>query len=214
MIHPMKSRYRPNEKHEPMPADGALCDFKYESATTISTIVRSTPDMAWPWLAQIGRGGGYYAFDFITNSGCPSADYLLDIPEPRAGDKCALLGATHIVNPGVGLAWIKITSHMFHRRSGRTVSYKVAPSGSGSVIIARFATGADCFISLAGAKVAILAATFLIRRQLNTLRRMINSYPVRKATGNINRSISPQGHQRDTITFSQTAKPIPSAKRS
>lgn len=47
------------------------------SVTHAVTVRRSARDV-WPWLAQMGSGrAGWYAYDFIDNSGRPSAERIL-----------------------------------------------------------------------------------------------------------------------------------------
>jgi hypothetical protein len=48
------------------PGDDLISDAKV-SATRAITIRRS-PDVVWPWIAQLGQGrGGFYSYDFLEN---------------------------------------------------------------------------------------------------------------------------------------------------
>ena len=45
--------------------------------------IERPPEKVWPWIAQFGRGAGYYSWDFLDNRGHRHADYLLDVPNQR-----------------------------------------------------------------------------------------------------------------------------------
>ena len=49
------------------------------------------PEQVWPWIAQMGRGAGWYSYDWLDNGARPSARHLVSwIPEPRLGDASAI----------------------------------------------------------------------------------------------------------------------------
>jgi hypothetical protein len=56
----------PAERHVSLPGDDLMprADLTATRAITIST----TPELVWPWLAQLGQGrGGFYTYDFLEN---------------------------------------------------------------------------------------------------------------------------------------------------
>jgi hypothetical protein len=86
------------------PGDGLIGDANVTATRAIT--IRCSPDVVWPWVAQLGQGrGGFYSYDFLENLvGCDihSADRV--VPEwqqlevgdevrlaPTAGLKVAIL---------------------------------------------------------------------------------------------------------------------------
>jgi len=86
------------------PGDELIRDANVTATRAIT--IRSSPDVVWPWVAQLGQGrGGFYSYDFLENLvGCDihSADRV--VPEwqqvevgdevrlaPTAGLKVAIL---------------------------------------------------------------------------------------------------------------------------
>lgn len=72
---------------------------------TRAVTIAAPPEVVWSWLAQIGRGGGYYAVDRLDNGGKPSARHLISwVTPPRLGDATAI-GYLRGLTPGRELAW-------------------------------------------------------------------------------------------------------------
>jgi hypothetical protein len=67
--------------------------------------LRKPPEVVWPWLAQIGRGAGWYSYDLLDNGGKTSARHLVSwIPEPQPGD-ATVIGYLRYLEPGRELVW-------------------------------------------------------------------------------------------------------------
>lgn len=67
--------------------------------------ISAPPEVVWPWLAQMGRGAGWYSYDRIDNGGRASARHLVSwIPPPRIGDASAIGWLRHL-DAGRGLTW-------------------------------------------------------------------------------------------------------------
>jgi hypothetical protein len=82
------------------PGDEAMHDPVM--ATTRAITIDATPDVVWPWVAQIGQGrGGFYSYDWLENvAGCDihSADRIVPaLQHPQVGEPVNLA-------PGMGLA--------------------------------------------------------------------------------------------------------------
>ena len=72
---------------------------------TRATWIDAPPVRVWPWIAQMGRGAGWYSYDRLDNGGRPSARHIVSwIPEPRLGD-AAVIGYLRHLEPGRELAW-------------------------------------------------------------------------------------------------------------
>jgi hypothetical protein len=62
-------------------------------------------ETVWPWVAQLGRGAGFYSYDRLDNGGKTSARHVVSwVPAPALGDASAT-GYLRHVEPGVELAW-------------------------------------------------------------------------------------------------------------
>ena len=49
--------------------------------------IDAPPEQVWPWIAQLGRGAGWYSIDRLDNGGRTSARHIVSwIPEPALGD--------------------------------------------------------------------------------------------------------------------------------
>lgn len=72
---------------------------------TRATWIETPAERVWPWIAQLGRGAGWYSYDRLDNGGRPSARHIVGwIPEPRLGDAAAIGYLRHL-EPGRELAW-------------------------------------------------------------------------------------------------------------
>jgi hypothetical protein len=65
--------------------------------------VGAPPEAVWPWVAQVRAAP--YSYDWIDNLGRRSPRELLDLPEPRAGDRFTTAGGRELgrivsVDPG------------------------------------------------------------------------------------------------------------------
>ncbi len=67
--------------------------------------IEASPDLVWQWMAQMGRGAGWYSYDWIDNGGKTSAQHLVGwIPPPKVGD-VSPIGRLEFVAPHRSLTW-------------------------------------------------------------------------------------------------------------
>ena len=94
------------ERARRMPGDGYLEGGHGERVVmTRAQSIRARPETVWPWLAQLGRGAGWYSFDRLDNGGKGSARHIVSwIPEPQVGDASAV-GYLRYLEPGRALVW-------------------------------------------------------------------------------------------------------------
>ena len=84
------------EKRRPLPGDALVPEPIFVSTHAIT--IDASPDMVWPWIAQMGAGrAGGYSWDAIDNGGAPSATGIMSAFQPVArGDLMpAVPGATN-----------------------------------------------------------------------------------------------------------------------
>jgi hypothetical protein len=67
--------------------------------------VQAPVEVVWSWVAQIGRGAGWYSIDRLDNGGRVSARHIVSwIPEPQVGDATEIGYLRHLVL-GRELVW-------------------------------------------------------------------------------------------------------------
>jgi hypothetical protein len=101
-------------------------DVRFIRAITVDR----PPSEVWPWVAQIGRGAGYYSYDLLDNGGKPSADHLLDIPPPALGDRNEEIGEVVRVEPGKEIVWQVGGVRFLGAAAGMVLGYTVLPHGA------------------------------------------------------------------------------------
>jgi hypothetical protein len=96
----------PEERSMRMPGDEYFTgEPRAFVAMTRAVTIDAPPEIVWPWLAQMGRGAGWYSVDRLDNGGKTSARHIVSwIPEPREGDASAI-GYLCRVIPGRELTW-------------------------------------------------------------------------------------------------------------
>ncbi len=104
---------------------------------TRAITIAAPPEVVWPWLAQLGRGAGWYSYDRLDNGGRPSARHLVSwIPAPRLGDASAIGYLRHL-DEGRDLAWW-MPGETFLGAAARMVSSsQVRSAAGGSRVIIR-----------------------------------------------------------------------------
>ena len=90
----------------PMAGDEYLAGGPSAKAVmTRSVTIEAPPETVWPWLAQLGRGAGWYSYDLLDNGSKASACHIVSwVPPPQEGDASPIGYLRHIV-PGSELTW-------------------------------------------------------------------------------------------------------------
>lgn len=74
-------------------------------AMTRAVTINASPEIVWPWLAQMGRGAGWYSYDWLDNGGKDSARHIVSrIPAPELGD-ASPIGYLRHLDHGQSMAW-------------------------------------------------------------------------------------------------------------
>ena len=94
------------ERSAAMVGDGFFSgDAPAYVAMTRAIDIEVPPEAVWPWVAQTGRGAGWYSWDRLDNGGRRSARSLVPwIPEPKLGDATAI-GYLRRLDPERQLSW-------------------------------------------------------------------------------------------------------------
>jgi len=173
-------------------------DEMVESAITAhrAITIDRPPEKVWPWVAQFGRGAAYYSWDFLDNPGHRHADYLLDVPEPGAGDWNKDLGTIRHVDTGNELVWYD--EPIFLGMSTRlAMTFRLDPEPDHATRLHfRFAVGLARTGLRAGItiRIGLLMDRVMSTEMLRRLKLLIETYEERVSSGETNRSLAP--HQR------------------
>ena len=145
-------------------------------AMTRAISVRATPEGVWPWVAQLGRGAGFYSVDWLDNGGRSSARHLVSwIPEPRLGDATAIGYLRHL-DRGRSLVWW-VEGVGFAGATTRLVSsYLVEPEDRGTRLVSRMSADATGLTARLALLVFEIVDSIMATRQLVGLRDRIEAH--------------------------------------
>ena len=140
--------------------------------------IAARPEIVWLWVAQIGRGAGWYSWEHLDNGGRASARHVVGwIPEPAIGDASAV-GYLRHVEPGRELVWWAPDLPFLGARTWSAWQYTVEPDGDRSRLVMRVdlaAAGPLRWVPLLATPVidAIMA-----RRQMRRVKAHVETYGV------------------------------------
>ncbi len=118
----------------------------------------ATGETVWPWLAQLGRGAGWYSFDILDNGGKMSARHIVTwIPEPQLGDASPIGYLRHVVPDGE-LTWWVPGLKFFGAATRLAVDIRLRPEGRQSRLVIRMSADAAGVT----ARPALLAFRFIV----------------------------------------------------
>jgi hypothetical protein len=112
-------------------------------AMTRAVSVAAPPERVWPWIAQLGRGAGWYSVDWLDNGRRVSARHVVTwIPEPRHGDATAIGYLRHL-EPGQSLAWWVDGAVFLGARARLVTCYSIRAEGKGTRLVSRMSADAS-----------------------------------------------------------------------
>lgn len=130
--------------------------------------VDAPPDDVWPWVAQLGRGAGWYSFERIDNGGRASARHIVGwIPEPRVGDATAIGYVRHL-EPGTEIVWWAPQVAFLGARTWSMFGYRVVADDHGTRLLLRV----DAVVS--GTTGPFVVALFPLADSIMALRQLRN----------------------------------------
>jgi hypothetical protein len=105
--------------------------------------IDASPERVWPWIAQLGRGAGWYSIDWLDNGRKTSAWHLLSwVPEPSLGDATAIGYLRHI-EAGRSLTWWLGGGRFIGSRARMVSSYLLSSKGRDTRLVARISADTD-----------------------------------------------------------------------
>jgi proline iminopeptidase len=172
----------PAERARRMPGDEYLTgDSPTLVAMTRAVTIDAPPETVWPWLAQLGRGAGWYSVERLDNGGRMSARHIVSwIPAPRLGD-ASTIGYLRRVVPGRELTWWVSGAPWLGSSTRLAMDIQLSPADGGSRLVIRISGDAT------GGMPRLLLAVFrfidsvMAWRQLLGIKRRVERYGARTA---------------------------------
>lgn len=162
------------ERAREMPGDQYLAGgLPVRVAMTRAISIAAPPDCVWPWIAQLGRGAGWYSIDWLDNGGKVSAWHIVSwIPEPQLGDATAIGYLRHI-DAGRALAWWVDGVPFLGSRARLVASFELEPEGQGTRLMSRMSADAVGPSARLAMLVFRVVDSIMARRQLLGIRNRV-----------------------------------------
>lgn len=161
----------PSERSAEMPGDHLLDGgASRRVAMTRAISIEAEPSVVWPWLAQIGRGAGWYSYDLLDNGGRTSAEHIVSwIPEPALGD-ASPIGYLRELEAGRSLVWWVRGLRFGGCFARLVVDMALTPRGQASRVVIRISADARGATAPLALLVFRVIDSVMARRQLLGLR--------------------------------------------
>lgn len=187
----------PAECARPMTGDAYLAGGPAARvAMTRAISLNQPPEAVWPWLAQLGRGAGYYSIDRLDNGGKTSARHLVSwIPEPQLGDAAAI-GYLRYLEPGRELVWWLGGLDFLGTRFRMVNDILVLPADGGSRLVIRISGDAAGPIAPLALGFFQVIDAIMARRQLLGIKERVEAFGGRAADPE-----HPENGRRDQYQF-------------
>jgi hypothetical protein len=183
-----------------LPGDGYLNHGPAaRTVMTRATSIAAPPTVVWPWLAQMGRGAGWYSFDRVDNGGISSARHIVSwIPTPQIGDAAAV-GWLRDLDPGRSLTWWLPGDKSFGITLRMVIDAHVDPEGAGSRLVIRVSGDASGYVGSAAMRLFEAVDSIMAIRQLRGIRSRAEAFGARTADPAL-----PETGQRDQFQLYET----------
>jgi hypothetical protein len=165
----------------PMPGDDWLEGGpRLRVEMTRAVTVNATPEVVWAWLAQMGRGAGWYSIERLDNGGKKSARHIVRwIPPPQLGDATAIGYLRHL-EPGRELAWWISGGVIWGTTARSVMAFRLTPTGEDRArVVERFTWDAVGLTSWPVLRFFQVVDTIMARRQLLNLKQQVELYGAR-----------------------------------
>lgn len=148
---------------------------------TRAVSISAKAEVVWPWLAQIGRGAGWYSIDRLDNGGKTSAQHIVSwIPGPQPGDATAI-GYLRYLEPGRELVWWSYGVHFFRATARLVVDMRITSEGDKTRLVIRNSADTEGLTARLAIWIFAFIDTIMARRQLLQLKTNIERYRNRSA---------------------------------
>lgn len=141
--------------------------------------IDAPPETVWPWLAQNGRGAGWYSWERLDNGGRASAQHIVQwIPEPAVGD-AAGIGYLRHLEPGRELVWWAPDDPFLGAPTWSAWQYTVTSEGDGSRLVMRVDVAAAGALRWAPLLAIPLVDAIMAQRQFLNLKALVERHGAR-----------------------------------
>lgn len=170
----------PEERAEHMPGDEYLAGGPpARIAMTRAIWIDAAPETVWPWLAQLGRGAGFYSLDRLDNGGRMSARHIISwVPAPRVGDAAAI-GYLREVVPGSQITWWAPGLRFCGAFARLAVDIRARPQDAGSRLVIRMSADAEGLMAIPALWVFRFIDSVMARSQLLHLKERVEAHGAR-----------------------------------
>ncbi|MHC4164711.1 MAG: hypothetical protein ACYSUM_21545 [Planctomycetota bacterium] len=171
----------PEELAMPLPGDEWLAGGRrVHLRMTRAVWVDAPAEQVWPWLAQLGRGAGWYSFDRLDNGGRSSARHIVSwIPEPQVGD-AAPIGYLRHLEPGRELAWWLKGLPFLGAHLRGVMLYRVTAAGTRARLVVRIQSDARGLLARLAIWLYRVIDTIMARRQMLGIKERAERYGTRR----------------------------------
>jgi hypothetical protein len=170
------------ERELELPGDGYLKDGPaVRVVMTRAVSIAAEPETVWPWLAQLGRGAGWYSVDWLDNGRKVSARHIVSwIPEPRLGD-ASPIGYLRRIEPGRALVWWVGGLQFLGAWTRLVVDIRLTPEERGARLVIRMSADAAGRMARMTMLLFQFIDSIMARRQLLGIKERVERYGVRTA---------------------------------
>lgn len=147
---------------------------------TRAASIAAPPADVWPWLAQLGRGAGFYSYDFLDNGRKTSARHLVTwIPSPQPGDASAIGYLRHL-EEGRRIVWWAPGERFLGTICNMAICMQVTPDANGARLVIRISADTAGL----GAKfvlwIFLLIDCIMAPKQVAGIKRRVEQYGARR----------------------------------
>ncbi len=151
-----------------------------QAVMTRAITIRTPPTVASPWIAQLGRGAGWYSYDLIDNGGRMSARHLVSwIPPPRIGDASAI-GYLREIDDGTSLTWWVPGERAAGAVTRMAFHFHLTPIDAGTRLVVRVSAGATGTTARPLVWAFTVVDSIMAIRQLAGIKERAESYGTRR----------------------------------
>ena len=170
----------PEERDVSMPGDAYLVGGpRARVVMTRAVSLAVKPEVVWPWLAQLGRGAGWYSFDRLDNGGIESARHIVSwIPAPRLGDASAIGYVRHL-EVGGALTWWTPGVRFMGATARLVTDIQLRAEGDGARLVIRMSADASGALARPALWLFDLIDSIMAVRQLRGIRERAEAHGAR-----------------------------------
>ena len=165
----------PAERDRAMPGDDYLEGGPPgRVAMTRAISIDASAEQVWTWIAQLGRGAGWYSFDWLDNGRMTSAQHIVSwIPEPAMGDATAI-GYLRDIDPGRSLTWWVDGAGFAGSRARLVSSFVLDREGDRTRLVSRMSADASGLTAPLALFVFRVIDSIMARQQLLGIRSRVD----------------------------------------